>query len=79
MKSVYIQPQTDIFELEIINAIAASTTFNPKVDFGSEGTYAPSVWVNESYESTNLEGFDVIGIENDDAGRSSRANSTIWE
>jgi hypothetical protein len=77
MKKVYVQPEVEIIGAELELAIAAS--YQPKGDHGSEGKYANSEWVNEGHSSTTNNGFDLIDIEDDTQGRSSRSNTSIWE
>lgn len=80
MKKTYITPETDLTLLEPIHILAATVTKTTHAEWGAEGDYAPSIWVNEGHTpSTVIGSFPSVATDPEEGDWASRANGGIWE
>ena len=69
MKKTYISPRLFILNAEASEMICASRySVHGGTQWGTEGEYAPSEWINEGHDGESFSGYDVVdfGDEGDD-------------
>ncbi len=81
MKNVYIAPVTETTKIEISSFVCASPVYRLSryAEWGDEGTYAPSEWVNEKKPTESLPGYPKVTVIMDDPDDlPSRSKGGLW-
>ena len=78
MKKKYINPVTEIVNVELLNIVCVSGdsySLTSGAEWGGEGEYAPSEWIDEGHGGGNTGGYNTTVIEEDDEELFSRGKA----
>ena len=78
MKKKYINPVTEIVNVELLNIVCVSGdsySLTSGAEWGGEGEYAPSEWIDEGHGGGNTGGYNTTVIEEDDEDLFSRGKA----
>ena len=79
MKKIYLRPVLNIKVVRHINYLCAGSEplrqTSPSAEWGDQGQFAPSEWIDEGHGGGNTGGYNTTVIEEDDEDLFSRGKA----